>query len=51
LRVIIDENGNIEYESGVALKVNNMVKIYEILLPIFSKKVKRNKLIEELTEK
>ena len=50
VRVIIDEDGNIEYESGVTLKVNNMVKIYEILLPIFSKKSKRNKLIEELTQ-
>ena len=38
VRVIIDEDGNIEYESGVTLKVNNMVKIYRFYYQSFLRK-------------
>ena len=37
-RLIIDMDGNVQLESGTTLEMKNMVQVYEILLPLFSKK-------------
>ena len=50
-RLIIDVDGNVQLESGTTLEMKNMVQVYEILLPLFSTRIKRNNIIDELIDK
>ena len=50
-RLIIDMDGNVQLEAGTIMEMTNMVQVYEILLPLFSTRIKRNNIIDELIDK